>query len=400
MKKFISMILAAGIIACTFSFVSCADDNKGAASASPQSLLLGDFESMQELFDHFIFENRFGRISLTDESAFVTSGESAAKLEVYGDYNAAATIPVMNVNLASYSESGGLDLRRLENITFDLYSTAEEELLIEIALNIDGEMTDYTQYTIAPGLNNISANYNVSVLSVGFNMEKGNNLLIRFPKPIPENGGLDPQLHYTFYMDNLAANFLAEAPDPLQIVLDENEVCSFDKTYQAYVVGVGGIGPCEGCLPQVSINEDLYYCKNQEGLSLKAVLPTGVEPLNDGWPFIYLLNAVWEAAGLRQHAEEGYDLVFDVYADTLQHFGVEVHHETYSRIYLGTGFDTKPRDWVQVRIPLSGLLVYNDKGELTMDYTDGMEYLAFTYSKFAGADKVVYFDNLRFEKAA
>ena len=158
MKKFISMILAAGIIACTFSFVSCADDNKGAASASPQSLLLGDFESMQELFDHFIFENRFGRISLTDESAFVTSGESAAKLEVYGDYNAAATIPVMNVNLASYSESGGLDLRRLENITFDLYSTAEEELLIEIALNIDGEMTDYTQYTIAPGLNNISAN--------------------------------------------------------------------------------------------------------------------------------------------------------------------------------------------------------------------------------------------------
>lgn len=406
MKKSVSVILLSAMILSSLSFAACEEggqtsdsESYGTGNAKATEFLLGDFESMSELGDHFSFLNRFGRITLTDEKTYVTHGASAAKLEVYGDYNAAANIPAMEVNLSSFSENGAFDLSRLNNFTFDFYHAGDTEISIEAALTIGGESTNYTKYKVSPGKNSITLNYNVSVLSVGYDMTKGQTLTIRFPKPIPEGGGLDPELHYTFYMDNLKVNYLLTNPEPLQIELDENEVCSFDKAYQEYVVGVGGVGPCEGCMPEVSINTDLAYCKNLEGNSLKVVLPTGVAPLNDGWPYLYVINAVWEAAGLREHVVEGYELVFDVYSDDSHHFGVEIFHESYPTIALGSGFDTSPRSWSEVRIPLSQMIVYNEKGEVEKDYTQGMTAFAFTYGKFATPDKTIYFDNMRFEKS-
>lgn len=401
MKKLWSGIVLSLMIFPMLTFSACKSGTEQGEDTgeTPLSMVLGDFESMSELSEHFTFENRFGRVTLTDEADYVTHGKSAAKLEVYGDYNAAASIPTMNVNLASFSESGAFDLTRLQNFTFDLYNATGSEQYVEVALTVGSETTNYVRYTLSEGKNKVTATYNASVLSVGYDLKQGSALIIRFPKPIPENGGLDPQLHYTFGIDHLTVNYLPEDPEPLEIVLDENEVCSFDKAYQEYVIGVGGIGPCEGCMPQVSINTDLQYCKDLEGRSLKVVLPTGVAPLNDGWPYVYIINAVWDAAGLREHALQGYELVFDVYSDVAHHFGVEVHHETYSSVYLGKGFDTVPRSWTEVRVPLTALFTYNEKGEIEKDYTVGMETLAFSYSKFSTADKTIYFDNFRFEKA-
>lgn len=404
MKKFWSAIFLSAVMLGSVSLAACGETGQpsGSGADAPENKTvstLGDFENMRELSDHFSFENRFGRVTLTEEKTYVTSGESAAKLEVYGDYNAVANIPAMVVNLSSFSENEKFDLTRLNNFTFDLYNAGEEEFSIEASLTIGGESTNYAKYAVAPGSNRITLQYNASALAVGYTMTEGQSLTIRFPKPVPENGGIDPQLHYTFYMDNLQVHYLQTAPEPMRIELDKDEVCSFDKAYQAYVMGVGGVGPCEGCIPEVSINTDLAYCKNLEGYSLKAVLPTGVAPLNDGWPYLYVINAVWEAAGLSEHVREGYELVFDVYSEDSHHFGVEIFHETYPTVALGSGFDTSPRSWTEVRIPLSQMLVYNEKGQIEKDYTQGMTAFAFTYGKFSTPDKVIYFDNMRFEKS-
>ena len=232
-------------------------------------------------------------------------------------------------------------------------------------------------------------------MAVGFDLTKAEYLVFRFAIA-PSYEEATEQI---YYLDNLQMNMSLVAPDPLEIILDEGEFCSFDKPYQKYVVTVGGVGPTTGCQPLLSINKDAEYCKDAKGKSLRVELPTGIAPLNDGWPYWTFIEALKDEIDWTQLCNSGKKLVFDVYnTGSNFRFGFEVWSSSKKAKGWSIGFDVVP-GWSKIEIDLSCL---NDnqtdaEGEYPEPLTENISEMVFSYSKFSGEAKVFYFDNFRFE---
>lgn len=393
MKKIVSLILVSCIGLSAFALTACnqekkEEENTGFVSSLP---LVSDFESLDEVYSRMSFKNRFGKVSLNTDKQYVTGGEHSLQLEVHGDYVANTEPTLMQVDFAGLEQEGVpyIDLSRLETVKMDLFNCTEEEQTLEVALIVDGVTTDYQKAVAKVGANkDLTVEYDVKGLSVGADMTKAESMLIKFPKPASMEE--DAKL---FYMDNLRFTFLAQAPDPIEIELDENEFCSFDKSYQKYVVQPGGVGPTEGCQPVLSINTDLQYCKDYTGRSLKVVLPRGSEPIGDGWPYFSFIEKLVKSFDFVDLMERGAYFVFDVYNDgSAYNFGLEVWTDIQG---LSGGYSfTANNGWTQVRVSLKDLMG-KSKGDATV--ASNANKILISYSKFDAPDKTFYFDNFRFE---
>lgn len=393
MKKIISLFLAAcvGAGVCAASGCNSPKTEENAGSALP---VISSFETLDEIYARMSFENRFGKVRLNEDKKYVTDGERSLKLEVHGDYVAGGTPVLMRVSFAGLEQEGVpyIDLSKLESVQMDLFNETGSAQKIEVALVIGGVTTDYVAAEAATGKNAaFTVAYDVKGLSVGADMTKAEELIIKFPKSESMEEGAN-----VFYMDNLRFTFLAKAPAPIEIVLDENEFCSFDKSYQKYVVQPGGVGPTEGCQPQLSINTDLKYCKDTRGNSLKVVLPRGSEPIGDGWPYFAFIDKLVKSFDYVDLMNKGAVFAFDVYNEgSAYNFGLEVW-TNISGLSGGYAF-TAYNGWTEVRVPLKDLMS-KSVGDATV--AANVSKILISYGKFDAPDKTFYFDDFRFEFSA
>ena len=384
------------LLACAFLLPAAgcapADEEGGGGTEGTISMYrqVSGFETTEEFFP-MDFENRFGQIRLNTDKSYVTEGNASAKLEVWGDFRDSTADPYMIVNL----EGEATDLRRLRAVEFDLFNQSGADCEIGVALKADGFTTEYQYVSAKQGKNEISVSFDLVGVALAADLTAGEGVLLQFPKA----ADFDHAKTNLFYLDNMGFSLSLKEPTPLSIELDENEFCSFDKEYQKYMTGVGGVGPTDGCQPTLSINEDLNYVSGQSGKSLKVVLPTGLPPINDGWPYFTFVGSLFEAVDFAKYAEEGYSLAFDVYNTGAPfNFSIEVHpHDlTVSNAY-ATAF-TCPSGWSTQTFDLSGW--NNVTEEKPVKLTDSLKDFWIVYNKFATADKVFYFDNFRFVKNA
>lgn len=393
MKKIISLALVSCIGLSMFAFAACSREkqeqtSEGFVSSLP---LISNFESLEEVYSRMSFLNRFGKVSLNADKQYVTEGEHSLRLEVHGDYVDNTDPVLMRVSFEGLEREGVpyIDLSRLETVQMDLFNNTDAEQTLEVALVVDGVTSDYVKVSAAAGKNeDLTVAYDVKGLGVGADMTKAEALLIKFPKPASMQE--QPKL---FYLDNLRFTFLAQAPAPIEIELDENEFCSFDKAYQKYVVQPGGIGPTEGCQPTLSTNTDLKYCKDYTGRSLKMVLPRGSEPIGDGWPYFSFIEKLVKSFNYVDLMERGAEFVFDVYNEgSAYNFSLEVWTDIQG---LSGGYSfTAANGWTEVRVSLKTLMG-GSKGEATV--ASNANKILISYGKFDAPDKTVYFDNFRFE---
>ncbi len=354
---------------------------------------ISSFENLEEYYT-FQFGNRFGRVDINTDEKYITDGEASMKMEVWGYIQKmGAENPCVSITL---NEEGFIDVSRLKNFTFDLFNETGKESFVEVALDIGGSFSDYQRIVLKPGKNSVKATFDIVGLGVGFDLTKGRALMLRFPVA----PSLEDAKQQLYYIDNLQMNMTLVAPTPLKIELDLNEFCSFDKSYQKYVTRSGGIGPTVGCQPILSINSDLEYCVNNTGKSLRVELPTGIAPLNDGWPTISFIQDLVEAVDWAQLAKEGKKLVFDVY-NTGSYFrmGFEVQSKPGSKApYWSTAIELF-NGWNTISIDLASWNAgqTDEEGVAPNPLTENVSTFFFSYSKFAGDSKVFYFDNFRFE---
>ena len=353
---------------------------------------ISSFETLEEYYT-FRFGNRFGKVDVNTDKTYVTNGDASMKMEVWGQvHKKGVEGPIMKVAL---SPNGTVDISRLKSFTFDLFNQTGKTSAVEVAIQIDGTVSEYQKITLANGKNSITAKFDTVGLAVGFDLTKAEYLVFRFAIA-PSYEEATEQI---YYLDNLQMNMSLVAPDPLEIILDEGEFCSFDKPYQKYVVTVGGVGPTTGCQPLLSINKDAEYCKDAKGKSLRVELPTGIAPLNDGWPYWTFIEALKDEIDWTQLCNSGKKLVFDVYnTGSNFRFGFEVWSSSKKAKGWSIGFDVVP-GWSKIEIDLSCL---NDnqtdaEGEYPEPLTENISEMVFSYSKFSGEAKVFYFDNFRFE---
>lgn len=390
MKKWKFLALA-GLLTATSV---CAGNSVAVVTAETQPLTetISSFETVEEYYT-FRYDNRFGKVNVNTDKAYITDGDASMQLEVWGQVQKKGVEgPIMKIAL---EKNGTADVSRLKNFTFDLFNQTGGDASVEVALQIDGTISDYEKVALTSGKNEVTVAFDTVGLAVGFDLTKAEYLVLRFPVA-PSYETAKDQI---YYLDNLKIHRNLVAPAPLKIELDEGEFCSFDKAYQKYVVTAGGVGPTTGCQPILSINKDLEYCKDSTGKSLRVELPTGIAPLEDGWPYWTFIDALQDKFDWTELSKSGKKLVFDVYnTGSPFNFGFEVFSSSSKARSWSTAV-TALSGWTRVEIDLSKLNSNqtDEDGDYPEPLTENVDKVVFSYSKFAGEAKVFYFDNFRLE---
>ncbi len=380
----LSGVLAAGAVCALPASTTVQGNAEGISTYEAVS----GFESLDEFYT-MKFANRFGEVRLNDDTQFISEGQASAKLEVWGYINKNAANPVMTVPLTGENQK---NLKRLRSVTFDLFNQTGEACEISVALQVDGFTTEYQTVSVNAGKNEVEVAFDMVGVALAADLTKGEAVLIEFPQA---KDYASAQTN-VFYVDNLGLSMSLKEPDPMTIVLDENEFCSFDKDYQKYMIAVGGVGPTIGSQPILSINEDLNYVSGGTGKSLKVVLPTGLPPINDGWPYFTFIDALFEEVDFARYADEGYSFCFDVYnTGAAFNFGFEIHARNTQSNNYSVAF-TCEKGWNSFSFRLSDW--NNVTEEKPVKLTDNLNDFFISYGKFATSEKTFYFDNFRFVK--
>ena len=347
------------------------------------------FESMDELFQIYLppFSTSLGKISFNDDKNFVTDGDYSARVEVWGSFTGATRATMM----IPFAKEGYGDLSLIKAVTFDVYNQTGEEKQIWVSLQMDGAVTESKEVTLSTGKNSVQVPFDAIGLSLGYDVSKGEYIKIEFESATsPEDAKTN-----VYYLDNVGFSKSLMQADALQIQIGEGEICSFDHYYQKYILSTRGIGPVASCQPVLTINSDLKYCVGSTGKSMKAVLPTGTAPINDGWPEITLISSFWQLFDWTSYAEQDMTFAVDVY-NTGAEFNISVYvHALDSSISKGYATNLKlKKGWNKVELKIAE---WNSPltEEQPVLLTDNIECITFLYSKFTGPARTFYFDNMR-----
>ena len=169
------------------------------------------------------------------------------------------------------------------------------------------------------------------------------------------------------------------------------------------------VGPGYAYAPKLSINMDLKYCKDYSGTSLKVVMPAG-KISNNSWPIFTFNMLLFEKYNLTEMALDGKELVFDVY-NTGAAYNLGIEYFGPNQMHGSVPFTADP-GWTEIRFPLSkiyevvgdGAVAQNEEGseeeqvqEVHLSDPGVMTKFWISWCEFVGDDKVMYFDNFRFE---
>lgn len=397
---FVLCMLAFGLTISVFGCkkVDLTSEETNTNAVSKTKVLFHSFESVNELYS-IDGGGRFGRVSLNKDTNFVTEGKSSVKLEVYGDYKAGTSKPQIAIKLNEDNEFAYSDFSRVKEISFDLFSENEEDKTIDISLTFADETsstatTKTQEYVVSKGWNTIVYKVDGALLSISHDIKKLSSINILFEK------GLDRTASpFLYYMDNMVLEQKIIEWEPLELVQKENELCSFDNEMQISLMGSNCVGPGLPYAPQLSYNQELLYCKNYSGTSLKVEMPAG-NMVNNSWPYVDFNMKLFEKYNLTEMALEGKELVFDIYnTGSTYNLGIEYGSSTVKGIS-GSVPITAKTGWNEIRFPLSKL--YEKVGELDEEevhLSDPgiMSRFIISWCEFVGDDKVMYFDNFRFE---
>lgn len=388
--------LTIGVFGC--KKVDSTSEETNANTGAKTEVLFHSFESIDELYS-LSGGGRFGRVSLNEDTNYVTEGKSSVKIEVYGDYKAGTSKPQIKIKLNEDNKFAYSDFSRVKEIAFDLFSENEEDKKIEISLTFADEAsstatTKSQEYVVSKGWNTIVYKVDGSLLSISHDIKKLSSININFEK------GLDRTAPpFLYYMDNMVVEQKIIEWDPLELVQKENELCSFDNEIQVSLMGSNCVGPGLPYAPQLSYNQELLYCKNHTGTSMKVLMPAG-QMVNNSWPYVDFNVKLFEKYNLTEMALEGKELVFDIFnTGSTYNLGIEYSSSTIKGIR-GSVAITAKTGWNEIRFPLSKLyekVAVVDEKEVHLSDPGIMSRFIISWCEFVGDDKVMYFDNFRFE---
>ena len=115
------------------------------------------------------------------------------------------------------------------------------------------------------------------------------------------------------YMDNISISYVDEAPQPIEISLKEDEFCSFDQNYQAFLPYLKGWGNYLEEVKEMTLSANPKFTVGGEGCSYKIRTLAGSDTRQSYW--LYFPETLCQAAKLNQ-VKAGDKLTFSVYNDS------------------------------------------------------------------------------------
>ena len=403
MKKLLSCLLAVVLSLCVFSAIGC--DKKtdaGTDTATEKAIMLRDFEVYNPDFMSLQMSLNFGAIDVNTDERFVSSGKQSAKLRPYGGYNWGETPTVKIPFYSTVLNYNYKDLTKFASVTMKFYNdeTYDVNLYYNFDFN-DGRTSPQKRFVLKNGWNEVEMKIDHDVLSMFYDLGECKDIMLAFDNYAVEN--LEFADAPTIYLDEVKLNFLLTeyVPAEIDFILDEYEVCSFEKAYQQYVMKSSSNSGRVADLSVVSTDNGVL--PTQGNKMLKAVFTNG----NGGYSRLSFTPKLFETVDFSRFADNPDDYVFavDGYNATSRVETIEMNYiwggikEWYdSRLSWGVNMQavtwTLPTNaWSTYKLPLSTVASWNTnplKGGfyLTMIYiNNGIEN-----------GGTFYFDNFRIEK--
>lgn len=398
MKKIFAFIIAVGItLSISGIFTSCANSNNGASSNTPVNYQrIYDFEEYSE-FNTVMQGNLFGKYSLNKDENFVSNGKGSACLIPSGSgYGNQYSKPNLIMYPAKVDESYS-DFSYVEQIVFDIYNTSEKNEKCYFYLRIGAvsgiSTTETMEYTLAPqSWTRCVYPVDYERLIYSYDLTQAESMNLAFDSLI-----LDAN-RVTYYLDNVMFKYTNEVRSPKPIDLGENEVCDFENSDSLYWFYVTGFGAYTPAVPQISLNTDIQYVTSGNS-SLKLHIPC----CDDDTAYVRLMfcSALIDELDLGS-LENEYDIVFDVYNDSVStfYFSSELYVDSQTRYEIS--FIPQPGQWTECRLNLKTANDRRPSENGEDSFVSRATSFVITYGTFIGGgvedDKDVYIDNIRLEK--
>lgn len=407
MKKILSILLVTLI---TFGVASCKKGNNDKNVKKTNTVILCDFESRNEV-RKITFGNYFGKNEINSDKNFVISGDNSLKVMPmgYGLGDATGGYPYINFDTKylndSDSDYGNFEL--VEYVMLDVYNDNNDEKTLSVSLTDDNsQRTPDTEFVLSPkAWTRIAYDTNRANLSLTFDISRIKTVTVSFT---PTRFDETPPV---FYLDRYAYRYTDEKAET-EIVLDKDEICSFDKDYQAYatVSSIMGGGGSRVCVPSMSINTSPRFAKS--GSSLRIFMGHG-KAQDASWPYFTLSEKIIRSIDFTKYGMND-EIVCDIYNDSTTSFRLETKcgiHDENSLVdgaFAVNNWLIKSKEWTECRIKLSEIVskvvVGTDANNHPVYATDtsvlkDMSELLFCWGEFPGEDRVIYLDSIRVERA-
>lgn len=354
-----------------------------ADTTAQEEKLIADFETFRDCTKNVIYANLFGRFQANTDSRYVSNGNGSIRLNPIGDAYMSANLPNMQIRLQDEDR----DLTKLKRVTADFYNATDHDYEIGIFFKIGKKVesdTRVTKITLKKGeWTKVSKTMDVAVLSLCNDMTDVNSVCFEFETCYDESKPND------IYMDNVRFEFSNTTPQTVEMKLDENEFCSFDKLYQKEVFTENYYAVMSNYGFTLSLNSDLQYSRN--GKSLKMHAPICPEGMTWGWPNVGFAENLIKAVDFSQY--DGNDeFSFWVYNTSNQNLFISLDfwrtYTTGKRSFTKTLYP----GWNNISMTFDEINA--DDGGLDV-LTDNLTLIRICMFKFTGVDAVdLYFDDM------
>ena len=343
--------------------------------------MVNDFEDYATGVQPMMLLNYFGKVSLNTDLRYVRSGKGSLKVVPEGCASERKYAPTLKqpLKIESTGEDFG-DISRVKMFTTQIYNDSESAVNMKMQTQFfGGHCANEQSFTLNSGWNVIAYMIDPQILDISYDVYDCKGVLYVFD--YCESGAP------TLYFDDLRVYESEKEFSPLDTSVSENEVCSFDKLYQEYVLIPNVRYPAFA--PKLEINSDARYAKR--GKSLKVTMPK-----NDGSFTTYTYTGFSfnkkfiNSVGLGEYSDEKY-FSFWVYnsGTSRQRLFLEFYDYGGITYYKNTQVYVNAGEWHNVRIKMSDLsggaaaMTTGNAGEININW----EINSLT------EDRVLYFDS-------
>ncbi|MBO5481566.1 MAG: hypothetical protein J6A63_10305 [Clostridia bacterium] len=344
--------------------------------------LIADFETFRSCTENVVYANHFGRFEHNTDKTYVTSGNASIKINAMGDRYMSSAQPNMQIRL----QDDERDLTKLKRVTADFYNATDEDYEIGIFFKIGTSVQSDTPVTKILLEKNkwtkVSKQMDIAVMSLCNDMTNVNSVCFTFETCY------DTAQKKDVYIDNVRFEYSDETPQSVEMTLDENEFCSFDKLYQkeVFTENFYAVMPDYGF--ELSLNNDLRYSK--KGKSLKMYVPACPDGATWGWPNVQFAENLVKAVNMSRF-------------DGNDEFSFWIYNASDKNVYLSLDFWRSYNKgkrafthmlyagWNNIRMTLDK--INEEDGGLDL-LTDGMTMLRICVFPVSGDPVELYLDSM------
>lgn len=392
-KKLFPLLLCFGLM-----FTGCKGNNNGGKNnnAPRKDTVLASFDRYEDGFQLMRILDKFGVISINDDENFSTSGKSA-KIQPLGGYISSATPTCYYPFRSQRFEFDYSDISYMKSVNVDVYNAEKKDVKMTMGLVTEVKNTDLItkcnnslNVVLKPGKNEISYRVDTSIIGILYDVTKIEGVYFSFERA----GSRDIKDAPVLYMDNLRLLYKdGKGDSSAGITLDKNEILSFEKSWQKYVIAADcENAACEPELEIVKLNA-VGVTANSGGLKgLKVTFPAG--SLSYGsWNRLVIPETVMKNSDLPKIKEDEYA----DYSLCIDFYGLKGNMDIYPEFF-DSGYGSCDNKW-------GGSVVEGNWTTLKIKLTEIDPYkvahpgfFRLAWAEFTGEEKVILIDNIRIEK--